>query len=114
MSLRNHDDGLVVIAEFLRQQAQVRNIILTLGAEGALLYIEGKEGGFETDRLPALNPNPKDVAGAGDAMLAAAALTLAAGGNAWQSACTGSLAAGIQASRLGNYPLDRTYFLSQW
>lgn len=114
VSLRNHDDGLVVIAERLRQEAQARNIILTLGAEGALLYIEGKEGSFETDRLPALNSNPKDVAGAGDAMLAATALTLAADGNAWQAACLGSLAAGIQASRLGNCPLDQAHFLSQW
>lgn len=111
VSLRNQEDGLVVIAEHLRQQAQARNIILKLAAEGALLHIEGDDGQPQTDRMPALNVAPQDVAGAGDSMLTAAALTLAAGGNPWQAAALGSIAAALQISRLGNRPLGRAELL---
>lgn len=105
ISLRNHEDGLVVIAERLRQQARARNIILKLAAEGALLHIEGDDGQPQTDRMPALNTAPQDVAGAGDSLLIASAMTLAAGGSPWQAAMLGSLAAALQISRLGNRPL---------
>jgi bifunctional ADP-heptose synthase (sugar kinase/adenylyltransferase) len=55
--------------------------------------------------LGALNPSPKDVAGAGDSLLIAAAMTLAAGGNMWEAAALGSLAAAVQVGRVGNTPL---------
>jgi bifunctional ADP-heptose synthase (sugar kinase/adenylyltransferase) len=47
----------------------------------------------------------KDVAGAGDSLLVASALTLAAGGTIWESAFLGSLAAAIQVGRVGNIPV---------
>ena len=65
-----------------------------------------------TDRLPALNYSPVDVAGAGDSMLITSGLTLATGGSAWQAAALGSIAAGIQVSRLGNKPLGKHEFLN--
>jgi rfaE bifunctional protein kinase chain/domain len=107
VSLRNQEDGLVIIAERLRQQSGARNIILKLGAEGVLLQIEGDDGQPRTDRLPALNSAPLDVAGAGDSMLITAGLALAAGATAWQSAALGSIAAALQVSRLGNLPLSQ-------
>ena len=57
------------------------------------------------DRIGALNSAPKDVAGAGDSLLIASAMTLARGGNIWEAACIGSLAAAIQVGRLGNIPI---------
>jgi rfaE bifunctional protein kinase chain/domain len=112
ISLRNQEDGLVVIAERLRQKSNANNIMLKLGSEGVILHLEDTKRIPKTDRLPALNPSPVDVAGAGDSMLITAGLALAAGASAWQAAALGSVAAGVQVSRLGNKPLSKQAFLS--
>jgi len=59
-----------------------------------------------TDKFPALNQNPKDVAGAGDSLLMTSALSIAAGSTIWEAALLGSVAASIQVSRIGNLPLQ--------
>ena len=106
ISIRNREDGLVVLAEQLRQQASARNVLLKLGEEGLLIHAgNGKGDGWLTDRVDALNSAPKDVAGAGDSLLIASAMTLASGGNIWEAACLGSLAAAVQVGRVGNTPL---------
>lgn len=107
VSLKNQEDGLVVVAEKLRHKADAHNIILKLGSEGVLLHVEDAEGLPRTDRLPALNPTPVDVAGAGDSMLITAGMALAARADAWEAAALGSIAAGIQVGRIGNLPLTR-------
>tara|TARA_R110001592_G_scaffold175466_1_gene414586 strand:+ start:6077 stop:7522 length:1446 start_codon:yes stop_codon:yes gene_type:complete len=111
VSLRNQEDGLVVVAERLKQLANARNIIMTLGSEGVLLHMEDQKHQSLTDRIPALNPMPMDVAGAGDSMLITTGLALACGANPWQAAGLGSVASAIQVSRLGNQPLDKEEFL---
>lgn len=106
ISTRNREDGLVTLAEQLRQQASARNILLKLGEEGLLIHAgNGKGDSWLTDRVDALNATPKDVAGAGDSLLITSAMTLACGGNIWEAACLGSLAAAIQVGRVGNTPL---------
>ncbi len=107
ISTRNRDDGLVVLADLLHHQAQARNILLKLGEEGLLVHATDALGGTSwlTDRIGRLNTAPKDVAGAGDSLLIASALTLAAGGTIWEAACLGSLAAAIQVGRVGNTPI---------
>ncbi|NLQ05630.1 PfkB family carbohydrate kinase [Cylindrospermopsis raciborskii] len=108
ISTRNSQDGLVVLAEHLRQQANAYNILLKLGEEGLLIHAgNGNEDSWLTDRVSALNSAPKDVAGAGDSLLIASALTLASGGSIWEAACIGSLAAAIQVGRVGNTPVQR-------
>jgi rfaE bifunctional protein kinase chain/domain len=107
ISTRNQDDGLVVMAEQLRKTSRAANILLTLGGEGVLIHAgREKTGGWLTDRVGALNPTPKDVAGAGDSMLTAAAMTLAVGGSIWEAAVLGSLTAAVQVSQLGNIPIS--------
>ena len=107
ISVRNHEDGLVVLAEALRQQSAARNILLKLGEEGLLIHAasNGKGDDWLTDRVGALNKAPKDVAGAGDSLLITSAMTLASGGNIWEAACLGSLAAAVQVGRVGNTPI---------
>lgn len=105
ISTRNREDGLVVLAEQLRQQASARNILLKLGEEGLLIHAGNDKGDWLTDRVDALNSAPKDVAGAGDSLLITSALTLASGGNIWEAACLGSLAAAVQVGRVGNTPI---------
>ena len=66
-----------------------------------------------TDRINALNSAPKDVSGAGDSLLITSAMTLASGGNIWQAALLGSLAAAIQVGRVGNTPLKTKELLKE-
>lgn len=106
ISTRNREDGLVVLAEQLRQQASAKNILLKLGEEGLLIHADnGKGDDWLTDRVDALNAAPKDVAGAGDSLLIVSAMTLACGGDIWEAACLGSLAAAVQVGRVGNTPI---------
>ena len=106
ISMRNSEDGLVILAEQLRKQASAQNVLLKLGEEGLLIHAGNiKEDGWLTDRVGALNSAPRDVAGAGDSLLIASAMALAAGGNIWEAACLGSLAAAVQVGRVGNTPL---------
>ena len=58
-----------------------------------------------TDRLPAFNSSPKDVAGAGDSFFTCASLALCTGADIWRASYLGALAAGCQVSRVGNTPL---------
>jgi bifunctional ADP-heptose synthase (sugar kinase/adenylyltransferase) len=106
ISTRNREDGLVVLAEQLQQQAASRNILLKLGEEGLLIHAGKAEGlGWLTDRIVALNSAAKDVTGAGDSLLITSAMTLACGGTIWEAACLGSLAAAVQVGKVGNTPL---------
>lgn len=107
MSTRNYEDGLVVLAESLRQQSQAKNIFLKLGEEGVLVHAETSDQEYWlTDRIEALNPSPKDAAGAGDALFIASALSMAVENDIWKAACVGSIAAAIQVGRVGNLPLQ--------
>lgn len=106
LALRDFNSGLVVLAEALRQKANAKNILLSLGAERLLIHAASeREQGWLTDQLPAFNTLPKDVAGAGDSFLMLSSLALVAGADIWQSAYLGSLAAACQVSRIGNVPL---------
>ena len=106
ISTRNHEDGLVVLAEQLRSQSQAANVLLKMGEEGLLIHAGNEaENNWLTDRISALNSAPKDVAGAGDSLLISSAMTLALGATIWEAACVGALAAAIQVGRVGNTPI---------
>jgi rfaE bifunctional protein kinase chain/domain len=106
LAVHDFESGLVVLAEKLRQKACTRNVIITLGSEGILIHAEtNKKNKWLTDRLPAMNASPKDVAGAGDSFLTCASMALASGADIWKSSYLGSLAAACQVSRIGNIPL---------
>jgi len=104
LALKDRNSGLVVVANRLQTGSRAENVLITLGSEG--LLIQAPAGGqFTTDRLPALNVAPKDVAGAGDSLFTCASLALCAGGDIWQSSLLGAVAAACQVSRVGNTPL---------
>ena len=107
LGVRDHESGLVVLAEKLRKYANAKNIFLKIGEEGVLIHAETTTPeSWLTDRIPALNPAPIDVAGAGDSMLIVSAMALAGGSSIWEAAALGSIAAAIQVSRIGNTPLN--------
>jgi rfaE bifunctional protein kinase chain/domain len=114
ISTRNWEDGLVVLAEQLRLSATAYNVLLKLGEEGLLIHAgNGKEDAWLTDRVDALNSAAKDVAGAGDSLLIASAMTLSCGSTIWEAACLGSLAAAVQVGRVGNIPLQLNELLQE-
>ncbi|MBM3206744.1 MAG: adenylyltransferase/cytidyltransferase family protein [Candidatus Staskawiczbacteria bacterium] len=107
LALHGTKIGLAVLAERLHEKAKTSHLIITLGAEGLLIYSpESKSNNLETDLLPAFNSSPKDVSGAGDSFLICSSMALSLGANIWESAYLGSIASACQVSRIGNTPLD--------
>ncbi|MCD1595240.1 PfkB family carbohydrate kinase [Thalassospira xiamenensis] len=114
LAMHDHNSGLVVLADGLRKKSNARNVFITLGAEGLLIHApHTTTDKLITDRIPAMNPAPKDVAGAGDSLLTAAAMSLAVGGTIWQAAYLGALAAACQVRRIGNHPLQASSLLKE-
>jgi rfaE bifunctional protein kinase chain/domain len=106
LALQDFESGLVIIAERLKAKANASNVVITLGAEGLLVHAATGEGSDRTDKLPAFNSSPKDVAGAGDSFFACASLARCCGIDIWRSTYLGALAAACQVSRVGNLPLE--------
>lgn len=112
LAIRDFESGLVIATEKLQKVAEAENVIVTLGGEG--LIIRGSKNGEPlTDRLPAFNKTPTDVAGAGDSLFTSSALALRTGADIWQSIYLGSIAAGCQVARVGNKPLKVQEILSE-
>ena len=113
LAMRDHQSGLVVLADALRAKARAGHILITLGAEGILIRSSDEGIGLVTDRLPAFNAAPRDVSGAGDSMLTCAAMALAVGTDIWRSAYLASVAAACQVSRVGNIPLSASELIAE-
>ena len=112
LALGNYEDGLVVLAEALRNKTNALNIAITLGTEGVLIHAAHPDKSqWLTDRLPSLNTAPKDTAGAGDCLLVCTAMALALGRPVWESLYLGSVAAACQVGRIGNIPLTAAELL---
>jgi rfaE bifunctional protein kinase chain/domain len=107
LAVDDFESGLIVISDKLKAKANPKNIFITLASEGVIINKYNSKDEFFTDRLTAMNQNPKDVAGAGDSMLSTASLALAVGADIWQAAYLSSIAAACQVSRVGNLPLKK-------
>jgi sugar/nucleoside kinase (ribokinase family) len=101
--------GKYVLLHHLRDGFGPRRLIdlIKLGEEGAIIHTDSPKNGsaWQTDKIEALNGLPQDPAGAGDAMLTTAALSLVCGASIWLSAYLASVSAAIQVSRMGNVPI---------
>ena len=107
LALQNYDDGIVVLADKLMKKTSSENILLKLGSDGLIAQCQKQtEKTPHTEKLDALNSNPKDVSGAGDSMLATASLALISGANLWEASLLGNIAAFLQVSRVGNVPIQ--------
>ena len=111
ITTKDAQDGLITVSANLGEMLNAENLFVTLGAEGVLIRKRLASGEYDTDELPALNGNPKDVAGAGDAMLTSSSLALVSGANIWEAAILGSLASACQVGREGNIPLQQASIL---
>jgi rfaE bifunctional protein kinase chain/domain len=104
LALNDFESGLAAVSERLIAKARAKNLVITLGSEGMLIN-DWRDGDPLIDRLPAFNPSPKDVSGAGDSFFMSCGMALRVGADIWQSSYLGALAAALQVSRLGNIPL---------
>ncbi len=104
LAVNDFRSGLQHVANELLLKSRPNGLILKLGPEGLIALTQKPD--YRTDELKAFNVNPVDVAGAGDALLVVAALVRLAGGTIWEASYLGSIAAGVQVSRLGNLPLS--------
>ncbi len=112
LSLNDFESGLVVLSENLKNKIDAQYIFTTLGSEGVMIY-NGNNDKLLTDNITALGTVVKDVSGAGDSLLVATSMALAAKTNIWKSAYLGSLAAAIQISRVGNLPIEKDELLKE-
>jgi len=86
-----------VVAKKIFQKYAPRNLVITLGAEGMLLC----EDGHVRERIPTYAREVFDVTGAGDTVIAALTLALAAGATLIESAHFANTAAGIVVGKFG-------------
>jgi rfaE bifunctional protein nucleotidyltransferase chain/domain len=128
--LRSFDEGLAALAWRLMHTTRTGNVLLKMGPEGLIAFapLAEAEGGsagapaadtaadgfrsrVKGEHVPALGGHAVDPLGCGDALLAAAVLTMAVAGpqrGLLPAAVLGSIAAAAQASRLGNLPITST------
>lgn len=109
-STHDYDASLNAVAWKLMEFTRTRHAFVTLGADGLIAFdripgtesLDGWASRLRGEHVPAVTPWAIDPLGCGDALLAAASLALTRGGNLTTAALLGSVAAGIEAQRLGN------------
>jgi bifunctional ADP-heptose synthase (sugar kinase/adenylyltransferase) len=97
--------GLGAVVWNLLSQTGARQAMVTLGKQGLVTFDRNEQAADErlrSEYLPALSDRPIDPLGCGDALLAAATLTLAAGGSLQAAALIGSIAAAVEVEQVGN------------
>lgn len=112
LAVRDHQQSLTTLGVNLLKISNAKRAFLTLGSSGLMVFenpVNFQQS--EPERLPALNPNPVDVAGAGDSLLVCAGMALALGADSHLAAYLGSIAAAIQTSRIGNTPIKQSEML---
>ena len=93
-----------------------KGAIVTLGKQGLMTFdrVPGEaDGRLQSEYLPAMATHAIDPLGCGDALLATATLTLAAGGSLNAAAFLGSIAAALHAQAIGNPPLNSEALLDR-
>lgn len=97
--LRENKDSLAHVSAALVKKIQCQNLIVTLGKDGMLLVENGKGVGIPTQALQTF-----DVTGAGDTVLAALALGVAAKFSLIEAGILANCAAGVVVGKVGCVP----------
>jgi rfaE bifunctional protein kinase chain/domain/rfaE bifunctional protein nucleotidyltransferase chain/domain len=106
-----HDfaNGLGAVVWNLLNATGAKQAMITLGKQGLVTFDREEQtadGRLSSEYVPALASHAIDPLGCGDALLATASLTLAAGGSLAAGAFLGSIAAAIEAGQFGNQPIE--------
>ena len=107
IALGNQNDGLEYVANLLLEKTSTPNIVLKLGGDGFIAYQgkKGVEGFVQRQHFPALTPNPIDVAGAGDALLATMAVGLSQGLGLMSVSALACCVSAVAVQTVGNSPI---------
>ncbi len=116
--LNDYDAGLSSVAWQLLERTQARHLFVTLEKRGMVVFerasqdrtTAGWSGRLKSEQLPSFADYALDRLGCGDALLAAATLSLTAGTPLMQAAYLGNAAAAIEIARLGNHPIEKAAF----
>ncbi|HVZ93029.1 MAG TPA: PfkB family carbohydrate kinase [Phycisphaerales bacterium] len=106
----DYDDSLNAVVWKLIEFTQTKHAFVTLGADGLIAFdripgtdnMEGWASRLRGEHVPAVTPFAIDPLGCGDALLATSVLALVRGADITTAGLLGSVAAGVQAQRLGN------------
>jgi rfaE bifunctional protein kinase chain/domain/rfaE bifunctional protein nucleotidyltransferase chain/domain len=113
-SLADQDSTIGPLAGNLYKLAKCKNLILKLGEKG-LIGLSRTE--IENDpvmiSLDSFTENPIDPVGAGDALMAYAALTLKVSGSLPMASIIGSIAAACESDLNGNIPIKRSQIIEK-
>lgn len=112
-NLNDYDSGLSAVAWQVLQTTQARHLLVTLEKRGMVVFERRGEqrgtpawsGRLKSEQFPSFADHAVDRLGCGDALLAAATLSVAAGDNLMQAAYLGNAAAALAIARLGNHPV---------
>jgi rfaE bifunctional protein kinase chain/domain len=108
LRIRANEDARRV-AEAFRERARCGGVLITMGEHGMWLSADGVEG-----HLPASAREVADVTGAGDTVVAALALAVAAGATAAEAAQIANAAAGIVVGKFGPASATAEEILAAW
>lgn len=114
LTLNDYDSGLSSVAWSLLQRTQARRVFLTLEKRGLIVFDRPTQerespewgGRLRSELLPSFVDQPVDFLGCGDALLAASTLALASDAPLMNAAYLGNAAAAVEASMLGNQPVE--------
>ena len=101
-------DSPEYIAEQIAQRFKIKNVLVTLGAEGMLGFSEARE----VIRLPAKAREVFDVSGAGDTVVAIMTLGLASGLSLEEAMEFANTAAGLVVEKWGTQPVAKQELLN--
>ncbi|RME14471.1 MAG: D-glycero-beta-D-manno-heptose-7-phosphate kinase [Bdellovibrio sp.] len=97
--LRDGPDTLVKVAETLLNKSQIKNLVMTLGKDGMLVF-----DGHRAVRIPTYAQEVYDVTGAGDTVLATIGMSWFSGWSLVESCVLANMAAGVVVQHVGCVP----------
>ncbi len=120
-NLNDFDRGLSFVAHGLLAQTEAKHLFVTLQKKGLVMFDRPTQdrsspewaGRLLSEHLPTFADRSVDCLGGGDALLAAATLSMAAGAGLMHAAYLGNAAAALELLEVGNVPV-RSETLHRW
>ena len=113
IALGNNDDSLENIAQQILKKSKSKYLILKLGSNGFISYDVKKNGYIEREHFPALTINALDETGAGDSLLSAITVCLAAGANLKEASAIATYMSSLSVQTIGNKPIKRETLIQE-
>ncbi|MCB9072058.1 MAG: D-glycero-beta-D-manno-heptose-7-phosphate kinase [Bdellovibrionaceae bacterium] len=101
VTLTDNNENVDKVGKLLKSAINSENMVVTLGSQGMKLF-----EGNTTKHLPTFAQNVFDVTGAGDTVISAMGLALAAGWSLEKACYLANFAAGVVVGKIGCVPCD--------